>query len=125
MTGSMLLVPIFLPLAVAVLVVIAPSRVKYLREVISVAGSIAILYLGWALFQVKNLAWKVNWFGPDVNFDLRLYHFSAFVLLGLAGFLFLIVLFSTVKMQGEPPRSRILCLRLPDGHVRQRCGPGQ
>jgi len=102
MTGSTLLVPILLPVAVALVAFLVPSRVRYLREVISVAGSIALLYLGWALFQVKNLTWKVSWFGPDVNFDLRLYHFSAFILLGLAGFLFLIVLYSTVKMQSNP-----------------------
>ena len=37
-----------------------------------------------------------------MNFDLRLYHFSAFILLGLAGFLFLIALYSTVKMKDNP-----------------------
>ncbi len=102
MTGTTLLVPILLPLAVALLVLVVPSRVKYLREAISVAGSIAVIYLAWTLFQVKNLSFKVGWFGPDVNFDLRLYHFSAFILLGLAGFLFLIALYSTVKMKDNP-----------------------
>jgi formate hydrogenlyase subunit 3/multisubunit Na+/H+ antiporter MnhD subunit len=102
MTGSTLLVPILLPAVVAVIVLLIPSRLKYLREVISVIASIAILYFGWAFFQVKNLAWRVGWLGQGVDFDLRLYHFSAFILLGLAGFLFLITLYSTVKMRSNP-----------------------
>ncbi len=125
MTGTTLLVPILLPLAVALLVLVVPSRVKYLREAISVAGSIAVIYLAWTLFQVKNLSFKVGWFGPDVNFDLRLYHFSAFILLGLAGFLFLIALYSTVKMKDNPRVREYYHLRLPDGRLRQRGGPGQ
>jgi NADH-quinone oxidoreductase subunit L len=102
MTGSTLLVPILLPAVVAILVLLIPSRVKYLREVISVIASIAMLYISWTFFQVKSLAWKVGWLGQGVDFDLRLYHFSAFILLGLAGFLFLITLYSTVKMRSNP-----------------------
>ena len=102
MTGSMLLVPILLPVAIALIAILIPSRVKYVREVISVLGSVALLYLGYTLFTIKNLTWKVAWMGNGVDFDLRLYHFSAFILLGLAGFLFLIALYSTIKMKNVP-----------------------
>jgi formate hydrogenlyase subunit 3/multisubunit Na+/H+ antiporter MnhD subunit len=101
MTGSTLLVPILFPAAVAIVLLLIPTRVKYVREVLSVIASIAMLYLGWAFFQVKSLAWKVDWLGMGVDFDLRLYHFSAFILLGLTGFLFLITLYSSVKMRGH------------------------
>jgi NADH-quinone oxidoreductase subunit L len=98
----MLLVPILLPVAVALVTILIPSRVKYVREVVSVLASIALLYLGYSFFTIRNLTWKVAWLGNGVDFDLRLYHFSAFILLGLAGFLFLITLYSTVKMKNIP-----------------------
>jgi NADH-quinone oxidoreductase subunit L len=98
----MLLVPILLPVAIALMAILIPSRVKYVREVISVVGSVVLLYFGYAFFTVKDLTWKVSWLGNGVDFDLRLYHFSAFILLGLAGFLFLITLYSTVKMKNVP-----------------------
>ena len=102
MTGPMLLVPILLPVAIALIAILIPSRVRYVREVISVLGSVVLLYFGYAFFTIKNLTWKVSWLGNGVDFDLRLYHFSAFILLGLAGFLFLIALYSTVKMKNIP-----------------------
>jgi formate hydrogenlyase subunit 3/multisubunit Na+/H+ antiporter MnhD subunit len=102
MTAPMLLVPILLPVAIALITILIPSRVKYVREVVSVLASIALLYIGSAFFTIKNLTWKVAWLGNGVDFDLRLYHFSAFILLGLAGFLFLITLYSTVKMKNIP-----------------------
>ncbi len=102
MTPEMLLVPILLPAAVALIVVLIPNRVKYAREVLSVLASAVILYLGYIFFAVKDLTWKVAWLGRGVDFDLRLYHFSAFILLGLAGFLFLIALYSSIKMKNSP-----------------------
>jgi formate hydrogenlyase subunit 3/multisubunit Na+/H+ antiporter MnhD subunit len=102
MTAPILLVPILLPVAIALITILIPSRVKYVREVVSVLASIALLYIGYAFFTIKNLTWKVAWLGNGVDFDLRLYHFSAFILLGLAGFLFLITLYSTVKMKNIP-----------------------
>jgi NADH-quinone oxidoreductase subunit L len=98
----MLLVPILLPVAIALVAILIPSRVKYVREVISVLAAIVLLYFAWSFFTIKNLTWKVAWLGNGVDFDLRLYHFSAFILLGLAGFLFLIALYSTVKMKNIP-----------------------
>ena len=102
MTGSMLLAPILVPVVIALIAILIPSRVKYVREVLSVLGSIVLLYFGTTFFTVKNLTWRVSWLGNGVDFDLRLYHFSAFILLGLAGFLFLITLYSTVKMKNVP-----------------------
>jgi NADH-quinone oxidoreductase subunit L len=102
MTPEMLLAPILLPVAVAIVAILIPSRVKYVREVLSVLASAVILYLGYAFFTVKDLTWKVSWLGRGIDFDLRLYHFSAFILLGLAGFLFLIALYSSVKMKNSP-----------------------
>jgi NADH-quinone oxidoreductase subunit L len=102
MTPQTLLWTILLPAAVAILTLVLPSRIRYLREGIALIGSAASLYLGFALFAVKNLEWRLDWLGKDLKFELRLYHFSSFILLGLAGFLFLITLYSIVKMKDHP-----------------------
>ncbi|MBM3297105.1 MAG: NADH-quinone oxidoreductase subunit L [Candidatus Aminicenantes bacterium] len=102
MTPEMLLIPILLPAGLAAVFFLIPTRVKLVREVLAVLGAAGILYLGFALFSVRNLAWKTAWLGRGIDFDLRLYHFSSFILLGLTGFLFLITLYSTVKMRAMP-----------------------
>lgn len=102
MSPNLLLVPILLPAALAALFFLAPKGVRYVREVLSVAGSLALLYLAFDLFQAKTLALKLDWLGMGIDFDLRLYHFAGFILIGLAGFLVLISLYSTVKMKDSP-----------------------
>jgi len=102
MSSTILLWPILIPAAVAVVLPLVPSRVKYLREILSVLTSGALLYLGFVLFGQKNLTLVQDWLGTGINFDLKLYHFSAFILLALSGFLFLICLYSAVKMRNHP-----------------------
>lgn len=69
---------------------------------LAVAGSGVVLYFGFILFDQKNLTLVADWLGMGINFDLRLYHFSAFILLALSGFLLLISLYSVVKMKSHP-----------------------
>ncbi|MGB9765235.1 MAG: NADH-quinone oxidoreductase subunit L [Candidatus Saccharicenans sp.] len=102
MTAMTLLWPIIFPAAVAILFFLIPTRVRFVREVLAVISSTVLLYLGFALFSLKELSLTTNWLGMGINFDLRLYHFSAFILLALSGFLFLICLYSTVKMKDHP-----------------------
>ncbi|MGZ4886354.1 MAG: NADH-quinone oxidoreductase subunit 5 family protein [Candidatus Aminicenantales bacterium] len=102
MTPKMLLLPILLPAALAVVLLLIPRRVRLLREILAVAGSSVLVYLAFALFAVKNLEFSVPWLGMGIDFELRLFHFSSFILLALSGFLFLITLFSTVKMKDAP-----------------------
>jgi NADH:ubiquinone oxidoreductase subunit 5 (subunit L)/multisubunit Na+/H+ antiporter MnhA subunit len=102
MTPYMLLWPILLPALAALVCLFIPSRIKLLREGIALLASMAVLYLGFAFFSVKNLEFRLPWMEMGIRFDLRLYHFSSFILLGLSGFLFLITLYSTVKMKNHP-----------------------
>jgi formate hydrogenlyase subunit 3/multisubunit Na+/H+ antiporter MnhD subunit len=102
MSPNMLLVPILVPAGLAVLFILLPRRVRLVREVLAVVGSLALLYYAFVLFGVKTLRLCWTWLGKGIDFDLRLYHFSSFILLGLAGFLFLISLYSTAKMKDHP-----------------------
>lgn len=102
MTPNMLLWPILLPALIAIICLVIPKRLKYFREAIALVASLVVLYMGFKLFSVKNLEFRLPWMGQGINFELRLYHFSSFILLGLAGFLFLITLYSIVKMKDHP-----------------------
>jgi formate hydrogenlyase subunit 3/multisubunit Na+/H+ antiporter MnhD subunit len=102
MTPKMLLLPILLPAALAVIFLLIPKGVRLLRELLAVAGSGVLLYYAFVFFSVKTLELRVPWLGMGIDFELRLFHFSSFILLALAGFLVLIALFSTVKMKDAP-----------------------
>jgi NADH-quinone oxidoreductase subunit L len=102
MTPKMLLLPILLPAVLAAVLLLLPRTLKLLRDVLAVAGAAVLLYYGFVFFAVKDLRYTVPWLLRGIDFDLRLYQFSAFILLALAGFLFLITLYTTVKMKGAP-----------------------
>ncbi len=102
MTPNMLLWTILVPAAAALLLALIPSRVKLVRELLAVAASAASLVLAVQLFGQKILEWRMDWLGDGIAFDLRLFHFSAFILLALAGFLVLIAVYSTAKMKDHP-----------------------
>jgi NADH-quinone oxidoreductase subunit L len=102
MTPNTLLWPILLPTLAAILCLAVPKGVKLVREAIALVAAVAILTLGIKLFGVKTLELRLPWLGGGADFELRLFHFSSFILLALSGFLFLIVLYSTAKMKDHP-----------------------
>jgi NADH-quinone oxidoreductase subunit L len=105
MTPKMLLLPILGPAVLAAVLLLLPRTLRLLRDVLAVAGAAALVYAAFALFAVKDLRYTVSWLGQGIDFDLRLYHFSSFILIALAGFLVLIALYTTVKMK-DAPRGR-------------------
>ncbi len=105
MTPKMLLLPILLPAVLAVVLLILPRTLRLLRDALAVAGAGVILYDAFVLFSVKDIRFTAPWLGMGIDFDLRLYHFSSFILLALAGFLLLITITTTVKMK-DAPRGR-------------------
>jgi NADH-quinone oxidoreductase subunit L len=105
MTPKMLLLPILLPALLAVVLLLLPRALRLLRDVLAVAGAAVLLYYGFVFFSLKDLRFAVPWLGMGIDFDLRLYHFSSFILLALAGFLVLITVYATAKMK-DAPRSR-------------------
>jgi NADH-quinone oxidoreductase subunit L len=105
MTPKMLLLPILLPAVLAAVLLLLPRTLRLLRDALSVAGAAGLLYFAVVLFGVRDLRYAVSWLGMGIDFDLRLYHFSSFILLALAGFLLLIALYTTVKMK-DAPRNR-------------------
>jgi len=97
-----LLLPVLLPTALALFSFLLPSRVKWVREVVSVAGAIALFVIAFLFFRQPEVAHSLSWAGMGMDFELRLYHFSQFILLALSGFVLLITVYSTGKMAGHP-----------------------
>jgi NADH-quinone oxidoreductase subunit L len=83
--------PIFLPLAGALLVLAMPKRVPYLREAFALLAALGSLVLAGYLFN-ESISCSFAWCA-GLEFTLRLYRFSAFFLLAVAGFGFLITLY--------------------------------
>ncbi|OGD27711.1 MAG: hypothetical protein A2V57_07910 [Candidatus Aminicenantes bacterium RBG_19FT_COMBO_65_30] len=102
MTPKMLLLPILLPAVLAVLFLVLPRTLRLVRDALALAGAAVLLYYGFVFFSLKTLELSVPWLGLGIDFELRLYHFSSFILLALAGFLILIILYATVKMKDAP-----------------------
>ncbi len=102
MNPQNLLIPILLPFLLALFSFLLPKGVKWLREVVSVLGAAFFVYIAVAFFGQKETFFTVAWMGHGIDFELRLYQFSQFILIAISGFTFLITLYSTVKMAGNP-----------------------
>lgn len=102
MNPNNLLIPILLPLLLALFSFLVPGGVKRLREAVSVLGAALFVVVAVAFFGQKETLFSLPWMGHGIDFELRLYQFSQFILLAVSGFTFLIVLYSTVRMAGHP-----------------------
>ena len=101
MNPQNLTIPILVPFLLALLTFLLPSRIKWLRETVAVLGAAIIVYIAVTFFGQKETFYTLPWLGHGIDFELRLYQFSQFILLALSGFVFLITLYSTVKMAGH------------------------
>jgi NADH:ubiquinone oxidoreductase subunit 5 (subunit L)/multisubunit Na+/H+ antiporter MnhA subunit len=101
MNPQNLLIPILLPFLLALFSFMLPKGVKWLREIVSVLGAALFVYVAFSFFGQKETFLTLPWLGHGIDFELRLYPFSQFILLALSGFVFLITLYSTVKMAGN------------------------
>lgn len=94
MSANVLPALIALPAVAGVTVLLAPRRLRGLREAILLFVTLANLVLTSTLLS-KQITYSISWAGGfGFEFALRLYHFSAFILLATAGFAFLISLYS-------------------------------
>jgi formate hydrogenlyase subunit 3/multisubunit Na+/H+ antiporter MnhD subunit len=104
MNPQNLLIPVLLPLLLALFSFLLPQRVKWLREAVSLLGAALFAYVTFSFFGQKELFFTLPWLGNGIDFELRLYQFSSFILLALGGVVFLITLYSIAKMAGHPRR---------------------
>lgn len=75
-------------------------KARGVKESIALTAAALNLVLCAFLFN-KELLFSTPWGGFGFEFSLRLYHFSAFIMLAAAGFTFLITLYCTVFLSGK------------------------
>lgn len=101
MTGNILLLPIAIPLIAGIAVLLIPRRLRLFPEAVSLIATLLNLAVVIILFR-SNLKLSLPWAGYGLQFTLRLYNFSAFILLAISAFGFLLTLYSTVFMRAKP-----------------------
>lgn len=104
MSFSLLLYPIILPLIGGVICFLIPTR--KVKEAISIGITLVVFILALVIFLYGELSFTHPWFTfLGIDFSLRSYSFSSFILLFVTLFSFLISLYSA-KFMAEKPRKR-------------------
>ena len=102
MSSNILFVPVLLPMAIGIVALLIPGRIKWVREILALAVSALVFACSlWILFReapaISIPLFEIGRF--SLSFDLVLTPLSAFVLVFIAGFCFLICLYSLLHMQ--------------------------
>ena len=101
MNDASLLLPILIPAAAALLVFLTPKSDRLLKTAVAFLASAATLITA-ILFFGKTAEFTMPWSGFGIDFSLRLYGFSSFIVLAASAFASLISLYCMASMQGKP-----------------------
>ena len=101
--------PIIVPAVAGIIPIFIPRRGKMVAGIISLAAVAWMFVRALSLFGMWELAYNVRLFTIagvyPIDFSLRLYHFSAFILLFIMFFGLLIILYSLGFMRGRDTSS--------------------
>ncbi len=99
----LMLGPVLIPAFFALVSILLPRKFSpVLRSVIMVIAGLLTFYSGLVLFGIKELEFFAPWNGLGIDFELRLFPFSAFILLAITFFLALLAIYSTFRMASHP-----------------------
>jgi NADH:ubiquinone oxidoreductase subunit 5 (subunit L)/multisubunit Na+/H+ antiporter MnhA subunit len=99
--SNLLLLLILIPALYGIILLAFPSKVKSFWEVISVAISAFIIYLVLIIWS-QPLSVIKPWAGYGMDFQLRFYSFSQFIVIAIAVSVFLVTLYSFKFMMDHP-----------------------
>ncbi|MBI4982841.1 MAG: NADH-quinone oxidoreductase subunit L [Candidatus Omnitrophica bacterium] len=99
MNVKILFLPILLPFLAGILCILGRKQ-RIFAEGISLVAAAINLFIAFVLFG-KNINFNLPWLSFGIDVSLRLYHFSAFIILAAAGFGFLITLYSLFFMRAK------------------------
>ncbi|MGB7581934.1 MAG: NADH-quinone oxidoreductase subunit L [Sedimentisphaerales bacterium] len=111
MTDSYILLPIVIPFVAGIVVLLIGQKIRGVKEAIALLATAATLGLTITLFK-ENINFAIPWTGFGIDFALRLYHFSAFILVATSAFSFLFVLYSCSFMWDKPRLNQFYCYLL-------------
>jgi formate hydrogenlyase subunit 3/multisubunit Na+/H+ antiporter MnhD subunit len=101
MTDSFILLPIAIPFIAGIVVLLIGQQIRSVKEAIALLATAATLGITITLFK-ENINFSIPWTDFGIDFALRLYHFSAFILVAASAFSFLFVLYSCSFMRDKP-----------------------
>lgn len=105
MSDWMLLLPIVGPAVLAGIVFLIPRNLERVRGLVALAGTAATLIFSIFAFIAAlggEVRFTMGWAGFGLDLALRCYQFSAFIVLAVSGFAFLITLYSLSFMRRRP-----------------------
>jgi len=91
---------ILIPLITALLILMVPKNNRWIKETLVLAGTLLVLLIAFSLFG-ENIYYTLPWAGFGIDFSLRLFHFSSFIISAAAAFSFLIALYSIAFVRGK------------------------
>lgn len=97
---DIMLLPILIPVTAAIVVFLAGEKIRWAKEIVSLAALLANLFIAIKIFG-QNLSFSVPWAGFGMEFVLRNYHFSSFIISAVAVFGVLITLYSTASLRDK------------------------
>lgn len=95
---------LYLPLITGLICLLLPRKIKYAQDIIAALGSALFFILSMQAYTLPEQTSRIPWFRIgllDFALDFRLYHFSQFLLLFLALFTVLSVLYSAYYFQDK------------------------
>ncbi len=101
LNATILLWTILLPTSAGLLCLLVPDRLKGVKEALALVVTGAGVWIAARLFGCEELRFFTTWLPFGIDLDLRLYHFSKFVLLGATGFSLLVAIYSVLFMTGK------------------------
>ncbi len=118
---KLMLLLILLPIIAGVINLLIPSRVKFVKEAVTLLAAAVNLGIVFMLYKT-DIAVAIPWGGYGIEFALRNYQFSSFILLAIAGFSILLALYSSAFMSGKPSTNQfysyfLITLGLSNGAV--------
>ena len=97
-----LLLPIGVPAIAGIIALLLPAkRVRGITSLVAVAASAVQVALAIILFPTDQ-SLTIPWLGFGIELSLKLSRMSAFILLAIAGFSFLVSLYASSSMAGAP-----------------------
>lgn len=105
MEETLLWMLILIPAIFGAVILAVPTQTRYLRGVIASVASAFLVYLALKLWG-QELSFTVPWAGFGIDFQLRLYPFSQFIVTAVAGFTFLVMLYSIRFMADRPKNNQ-------------------
>ncbi len=105
MNQTILMLLIIIPAALGLLFLAIRTRFKYFQESTGLVIAAYLCYLVISLWG-RNVSVNIPWAGFGINLQFRFYAFSQFITAAIAGFTFLITLFS-IKFMEDHPRKNI------------------